>query len=298
MYENVKIGIIGGDMRQVALSRRLSELGFKVVTWGLKGDADIGNATRCDDWHAAVEESKAVILPLPVSADGIRVFAPECDGCELRISQLFGALDSKTLLIGGKFDMSIKESAKENNIPLLDYFECEELQIKNAVPTAEGALEIAMRELSVTISGAKAFVCGYGRIGKVLSSLLKAMGAVVYTSARKLEDIAYITVNGCVPVRYTDAEFIEYMSQADVIFNTVPAKVIDKNVISKLKKGSLIIDLASGKGGTDFEFAKACNVKCIHALSLPGKVAPETAGYIICDCVLEMLLREGVIAKL
>jgi len=37
--------------------------------------------------------------------------------------------------------------------------------------------------------------------------------------------------------------------------------------------------------GVDCEAAKALGLSVIHALSLPGKVAPETAGEIICDTV-------------
>ena len=82
-----------------------------------------------------------------------------------------------------------------------------------------------------------------------------------------------------------------------MIFNTVPAKIIDKALLDGLEHCRLIIDLASGKGGVDFTAASARGIKAIHALSLPGKVAPFTAGQIICDCVLELLVREGVIAR-
>ncbi len=297
MYANIKIGILGGDMRQTALARRLSNMGFEIATWGLPRDADIGQAVRCSDWQSAVEQCKAVILPLPASVDGVRIHAPFAVGYELRMSYLLQAISVDTLLIGGKFDFGIKETAEENNIPLLDYFECEELQIKNAVPTAEGAIEIAMREMPITIFGAKALVCGYGRIGKVLSAMLQNLGADVSVSARRQDDLAYISVNGYHPIRFGSEDFRRAASQADVIFNTVPAKIIDKNLIENLRQSCLVVDLASGKGGVDFDAAQACSIQAIHALSLPGKVAPETAGNIIGDCVLELLIREGVIAR-
>ena len=297
MYENVKIGIIGGDMRQVALGRRLSDIGFEVAAWGLPSNVDIGNMVRCGDWRSAVNKSKAVILPLPASYDGVRVNVPHSNGCELRVLQFMEIMTADTLLLGGKFDLGIKDVANDNNIPLIDYFECEELQVKNAVPTAEGAIEIAMREIPVTINGCNALVCGYGRIGKVLSSLLKNMGANVCVSARRQDDLAYIKIFGCTPLKYGSAEFDTALHNADVVFNTVPAKILNKKVLSELKRCSLIVDLASGKGGTDFDAAEKQGIKCIHALSLPGKVAPSTAGEIICDCIFEILLREGVIAK-
>lgn len=39
---------------------------------------------------------------------------------------------------------------------------------------------------------------------------------------------------------------------ADIVFNTVPAMVLNAQLLVKMKKNSLIIDLASAPGGTDF----------------------------------------------
>ena len=98
-------------------------------------------------------------------------------------------------------------------------------------------------------------------------------------------------------MRFGSKEFRKTAARADVIFNTVPARILDKAFVDSLENCHLIIDLASGKGGVDFTAAAARGITAIHALSLPGKVAPFTAGQIICDCVLELLIREGVIAR-
>lgn len=293
MYENIKIAILGGDMRQAALARRLSSLGIEIAVWGLPADADIGNAVRVVTWENALAKSRAVILPLPITKDGVRLYAER----ELRLLHLLDALSADVLVLGGKVDAGIKLSASENNIPLLDYFDCEELQIRNAVPTAEGAVEIAMRELPITLAGSRAAVLGYGRIGKVLLSVLRALNANVSVAARRSDDIAFITVNGGNAVRFGGMDFAKTMAECDVIFNTVPAKILTRPVLETLGNCKLIVDLASGKGGTDFVAAESLGIKAVHALSLPGKVAPATAGEILYDCILELLVREGVIAR-
>ena len=292
MYDNIKIGILGGDLRQAALARRLSSLGIEIAVWGLPAGADIGGAVRSVAWEDVLTGSKAVILPLPISKDGVRLYAER----ELRLLHLLDALPADVLVLGGKVDASTRLAAAENNIPLLDYFDCEELQIRNAVPTAEGAIEIAMRELPITLAGSRVLVLGYGRIGKVLLSALKGLNARVRVAARRPDDIAYITVNGGEAVRFCSADFEKIASESDVVFNTVPAKILSKNVLETLGECKLIVDLASGKGGTDFEAAESLGIKAVHALSLPGKVAPATAGDILCDCILGLLAREGVIA--
>jgi dipicolinate synthase subunit A len=57
----------------------------------------------------------------------------------------------------------------------------------------------------------------------------------------------------------------------------------------------LLIDLSSVPGGIDFAYAKDKGMRAIWALSLPGKYAPETAGSIICDTLMEYFEREGII---
>ena len=60
-----------------------------------------------------------------------------------------------------------------------------------------------------------------------------------------------------------------------------------------LKKGSLLIDLASKPGGVDIEEAGNAGVKTIWALSLPGKVAPISSGEIIARTILNILEERG-----
>ena len=50
-----------------------------------------------------------------------------------------------------------------------------------------------------------------------------------------------------------------------------------------------MIDLASKPGGIDFDAARELGVNTIWALSLPGKVAPISAGQIICDTIHNIL---------
>ena len=61
----------------------------------------------------------------------------------------------------------------------------------------------------------------------------------------------------------------------------MPEIVLDFNCLSKISSDCLIIDLASSPGGVDIETAARLDRNVISALSLPGKVAPDTAGDIV-----------------
>ena len=171
---------------------------------------------------------------------------------------------------------------------LIDY-EREELIIKNAVPSAEGALQIAMEEMQKTIHGSYALVTGFGRIGKIIARYLSALGAHVSVSARRQSDLAWISVLGYTPLE--TGRLKGRLSGFDVVFNTVPAVILTRELLSELPEHCVIIDIASMPGGVDFAAARTLSRKAIHALSLPGKVAPITAGRAIRD-VLYIILNE------
>lgn len=298
MEKNTKLALLGGDARQSYLASFLAERGFETAVWGL-GDCDIGGAVRCKDIGSALKGSSAVILPLPASADGISVNCPlGLENEKLKLSLLLDLTDAP--VFGGKFEETFIKAAKIGNKRIIDYFDSESLQIRNALPTAEGAVSIAMQHLNKTISGCQAAVVGYGRIGQMLSHLLSEMGAKVTVAARNYRQLAQAASLGCETVRLSSELPMGGLcplcekERFDVIFNTVPARLFDHAVIEKMPASVILIDLSSVPGGVDFGAAKEKGIKAVWALSLPGRYAPESAGRIIGETLLEYFEREGI----
>lgn len=166
-------------------------------------------------------------------------------------------------------------------------------KIANAVPTAEGALQIAMEELPITIHGAKTLVVGFGRIGHQLARTLQALGAHVSVSARSNASFAKIWAENFEVL--DTRNLCNDLSKFDLIFNTVPAKVLGASELAALREDCLIVDLASKPGGIDFSAAEIMGRKVIWALSLPGKVAPISSAIAIRDTIYNILQEEGVL---
>ena len=141
-------------MRQSAAARFLSESGLECAVWGMDPGADIGGCVRCDDWRSAVNGAAVVVLPLPASYDGVRVNCPMSPESRLRLSTLLDAVNVPVL--GGRLPDFLVRSAEEKELKIYDYYDSEELKIKNALPTAEGAVSIAMREMERTVNGCHA----------------------------------------------------------------------------------------------------------------------------------------------
>ena len=290
MYNSV--GFIGGDKRQLFCAKAFLNEGMKVTLGGfdmLKSDGKMEITTPLE----AALCSEFVVLPLPCVKGG-KLNAPFSKS-EIAIDDaLVRAMSGKKIFCGMK-DRLISVAPSLNKELVYDYSLREEFAVKNALSTAEGALEIAMREFEGTISSARVLVCGYGRIGKALSAMLKALCADVTVSARKKSDLAWIELNGCKAVK---TALLSDESPFDIIFNTVPALIFDSRLLSHIAKNAIVIDLASYPGGVDFEACSRLSILAIHALSLPGKAAPKTAGETIKETITNMLEEDGRCQKL
>lgn len=287
-YKSMRFSVLGGDLRQLYVASGLSKAGCKVKLYGFDGYTDISEGiTLSDDLKAALNGCNYIILPLPYSTDGVYLNSPYSKK-KTKMSEIYDLITKDTLVLGGKFS---SRELNERGIKTVDYFEREELQILNAVPTAEGAIQTAMEERPYTLSRSDCLVVGYGRIGKILSSMLKGMNVNVTVSARKFEDLAWIKAYGMTPILTSELE--SNISRFDVVFNTVPAPVIDKSVLKNSKKSTLFIDLASKPGGIDFEEARLYGIDTVWSLSLPGKVAPATAGEFVKETVLNIIEQEN-----
>ncbi len=298
---DIKLAVIGGDVRQLWLARALAEDGYEVAVCGAGGDVGgddiLGGAVRCISARDALHLCDAVILPLPYTTDGRRVSCPL--GGDILLSDIFGGVPVGTLILAGRVDEAAREMAKGAGLVIEDYYDREDVCVENAIPTAEGAAAVAISELPVTLHGSNVAVLGFGRVGRAVANLLKGFGANVTVAARRDDDLAWIKLYGYKPLHFS--RIMELCSGYDVIFNSVPARVLGdvwlKNFASSSPSWKLIIDLASKPGGVDPDAAKAYGIKLIRALSLPGRVAPATSGMILRTGIVNILKEHGIYAE-
>ncbi len=282
------VSVIGGDLRQLTVANELAQDGYRVSIYGFADKITPKSAAEIVDINTALD-SEIIILPVPVSFDGVYINTPYCD-TKLTIDELTENLNPLSLVFGGCISKPFSEALSRKGIKHRDYMTRDELAIKNAVPTAEGAIEIAISETPITLHNSRCLVLGYGKVGKILAQSLDALGAKTYVSARKYADLALIEGHGCYPLSVNEAK--SRLGEFDIIFNTVPALILGKTELAHIRRDALVIDLASKPGGVDFEAAKEFGIHVEWALSLPGRVAPVTAGIIIKDTITNMLREE------
>ncbi len=276
-----RFGVIGGDRRQAELARLLREDGNEVAVWGL-WDADSGEAEL-----AEVTAAEVLILPLPLCR---KAGILNCQKQELETRELFRQLRPDQLVLAGQVQNAQAHEAKEAGVTLLDYLAREELAVANAVPTAEGAIQIAMEQMPIILGGAETLVLGYGRIGKLLAHRLCGLGAHVTAAARKWEDRTWAEALGCRTLRPDQLD--GQLGRFHVVFNTVPALLLGEPLLRQLPQDCLCIDVAS-QPGLDFDAAAALGLQTVWARGLPGKLSPVSAAAAIRDTVYHILEERG-----
>ena len=316
---NYNFFIIGGDKRNLFLAKKLSKDGENVKIFGFdrindeffannnikkitnekelltelegretqaksneieKGTIDISEEKTFDNNLERDKQNKKIIIgPIPYSTDGKTLYAPFCNK-KLDINLLKGKK-----IIAGKIPKEVAD------IESIDILKNEYFTIKNTVPTAEGAIAKAIELTDINIDKANIMVLGFGRVGKTLCYKLKNLGANVYAEARKERDLAWIDVFGynAIPLEKIN----ENICKMDMIFNTIPELILDKSKLILMNEKTLIIDLASKPGGTDFESANKMGIKAILYSGIPGKIASEYEAELIKEVIYKEIKRKN-----
>lgn len=291
MNQSTTLAVVGGDVRQAYLAELLHEAGHTVRTFALERRPAAG-CTAVSDLQACLADARAVILPMPVQTGDGSLNAPLANA-QHTIGDVLDAIPAGTLTLAGAVPFSVHARAVQNGLTLIDYLSREELAIRNAVPTCEGALQLAMEQTAFTLQNARCLVIGAGRIGMLLARKLYALDAQVTVSARCTRDFARIAAAG---LHALDTRRLAgHLADFDLIFNTVPAPILTTEVLSDMKPPCLIIDLASLPGGVAADTLLPDGCRVLHALSLPGKVAPLSAARAVFDTVDTILHEEGIL---
>ncbi|MEI3163778.1 MAG: dipicolinate synthase subunit DpsA [Lachnospirales bacterium] len=277
-----KFAIIGGDYRYKLLKELLEKDGYIVSIYG-----NI-YCESTNDIDSTISNSKAVIAPIPITKDDKKVYMSE--NFQLTVDDLLNSMSSNNVkvLIGGVISEKLKNIANIYNIKAIDLFSLEEVAINNAIPTAEGAIMTAIQESDKVLFKSKSLVLGFGRCGKVLANMLKGIGANVYVTYRKKSDEAYINLISCTPISFNGYD--RNISDYDFIFNTIPAPILNQEILKRIRKDTPIIDIAQAPGGLDYNYARKLNLKAIYCPGLPGRVAPYSAAQILKSSIIDIVL--------
>lgn len=283
-----KLAIFGGDARYIEVIHQLKTLentellliGFDDLEFNATNIKQIAYQT------IQPETLDAVILPIQGIGDEGIVEAPFSNNNIQLTTNWFKKLRKKVPIITGVMNGFLKTLRDELDLSVYSLMSRDDIAIYNSIPTAEGAIFLAMENTNYTIHSAQITVLGFGRIGQTVADRFKKLGANVSICTDNEAEQARATTQSLSAFSLRDLSRIA--AYTDILINTVPAQLINSDLINTLKTQTLIIDLASAPGGTDFNYAKERGIQAILAQRLPSIVAPKTSGVMLSNVMKKL----------
>jgi dipicolinate synthase subunit A len=288
MLTGIKMAFVGGDARIIEVIKHAIELDASIVLIGFDQlETPLADTVKADLAPEVFSDVDAIVLPVTGMDDSGKVESRYTSQALVLEEAHFQAMPKHAKIFTGIARKRLAEVCQKHGLRLFKLMELDEVAIRNSVPSAEGAIQMAMENTDITIHGSRSVVLGFGRCGITLARMLRGIGADVSVCARKASDLARIQEMGLRP--YGMHEIVKATGDADLIFNTIPHLVLTAEVLAKVKRTCVIIDIASKPGGTDFRYAEKRGIKALLAPGLPGIVAPKTAGQILARTLCRIL---------
>ncbi len=280
--------VLGGDLRNVKLAKMLADDGNKVYSFGLDRSDEIlddGRIENCTNLKSAIEKAQIIIAPIPFSSNGENINAPFSHD-KIMIEDLIKQNKGKIFITGSIKD-NIKKELDEKYLEVIDIMKRDDLAILNTIATAEGTIEVAIKNTDKILQGSKVLILGFGRVGKIVANKFSKLSAIVTCAARKVSDLAWIKAYGYNSLNIND--MLYDLKDFDIIINTVPQTILKEKELKHVNSEALLIDLASAPGGIDGKAAVNMGLNFIWALALPGRIAPTSSAKFIKDTVYTIL---------
>ena len=187
------------------------------------------------------------------------------------IRSILSVLPQNIMICGGNLSHPALEDYET-----VDFLKDEAYLCDNAYITAECALDVALPYLKCTLRDCPVLIIGWGRIGKCLAQLLKAIGADVTIAARNPDHRAMAYALGYHTEEINGIRLGSYR----LIYNTVPYPVVTQAQIKLCRQDCVKIELSSKDSlpGEDI----------IIARGLPGLHMPESSGRLIANTFLRL----------
>lgn len=275
--------VIGGDRRTAYMVLFLEKRGYRIICYGTQMVEGTRRETA-NSLREAVESAQNVIGGIPLLKNGKLWGGADLKEEDRDTQVLFQALSKGQRLFAGVIPEALAGECEKKGVICHDYMKEETIAVFNAVATAEGAIAQAISNKDTNLHGSRVLVLGYGRCGRVLCEKLKGLSARVTVCTRNPEEGAWARAMGIERMDFpAPGSEKEKLNLFDYVFTTVPAVILKEAELEKMNREALIIDIASGPGGVDYEAADRIGIKALQCLGLPGRYAPKTSA----DCLAE-----------
>lgn len=291
----ITVAVVGGDLRMLEHMRRARAAGAVVQHYGsVPGAEAAAGRPQAASLKDAVRGAKIISCPIPgVGTDG-SLFAKYTDEQLLMTPDVLAGAAPGALMFTYRDTPQLIEWAKGTPVEVIGYGEDDELCILHAIPTAEGAIKVAVENTDETLLGMPVLCFGLGRVGTSVAQAFDAMRARVTVTARNPAQLARATAMGLDTVPLSG--LLDVIDRFSLVVSSASNRVVTREMIERMRPDVLIMDLCSPPGSVDFDAAKALERRVVWARAQAG-TAPRSAGahewQVLMRIVRERLLTTG-----
>lgn len=303
MNNNINIGVIACDLRQLYMAKMLAQEGYNVhLIYSEKFEndkifkdklceivfnSDMQNLRFSNDITDVIETSDVIAGPVPMNKISEFMVLPKF------IAALIARENKENFLFyAGMIDEESLEILENASIRCIDYMKSDKLTIFNTIATAEGIIAEAIMLKNTNLHGSKSLVLGYGKCAKTLTHKLSGLSADVTVAARNEDELQAADSLGYNTLKLSDLK--EKIGRFEYIFNTIPSLVLNDELIKHINADSLILDISSSPGGVDKNTAMKYGISVYHSLGIPGRFAPKSSGEAIGKHLSEIISKNSL----
>jgi dipicolinate synthase subunit A len=285
------VAVVGGDLRMVEHMRQARAAGAVVQHYGsVPGSEEAAGCPAAPSFAAAIKGARIISCPIPgVGTDDALYtgFTKEKLFCT---TEILSTAAEGAMLFSGRITPRMHEWAKGTPVAMISYGEDDPLAILHAVPTAEGAIKVAIENTETTLLGLNTLCIGLGRVGMSVAQAFEGMKAKVTLAARNPSQLARAWAMNTTPLALKDLG--ARIGEFPLIVSSASGLVLTRDILEKVDPKALIIDLCSPPGSVDFPAAEALGLKVIWARAQAG-TAPRTAGYNEWQVMMRIVRERG-----
>lgn len=285
------ITVLGGDLRQAYAAEYLSLAGYHITCFKTPCFPYNSSIQVTQSLSEALKGTPALLLPSPLTRDGIHLFEKTKDSQLLSLEELIGQLSDDSIIFCNGITPSFQKQLSVKHRLLYNLGNSPEFTAENARLTAEGLLSELIRFTPFSLENASILLLGYGHCGKAVSTLLSSFTHRIYVWECENSKQVQAEQNGLLVLSPSEKNTI--LPHCHLIINTIPEHVLTKHDLEFLSGNCHIFDIASAPFGFSSDITTTYSLPYFRLPGLPGKFSPKTAGITI-GTTIERMIHHGI----
>jgi dipicolinate synthase subunit A len=275
-WPKLTIAMVGGDRREQEIARQAVATGARVKACAIPWpDEGIAGVERSESIAETLRDADVALFPIPGIAPDGALHAPFVTERVIPTRDALAGMRQPAHIILGWADANLKAHCDALGIELHEYEWDRALMLLRGPAIVEGMLRLMIERTEFTLHRARIVQVGQGTIGALATRTLLALGAHVHVAARNAEQRAAAYAAGA------DVGSLEGLAgvlpEADIVLTTVPARVLERPQLERIRPQTLIVDMSAPPGGVDWDVATELGLNAVWARGL-GNRAPVTVG--------------------